>query len=115
MRVATLLAGALAVLALVALPAGAETSAGVKFKRCGTVVLQPNTENAAVRIRAFATNCRRARKVARDVGLHARGRLRYPATEGFFCRGRRVRPDADLPHVRWRCLNGLAIVTFRKN
>ena len=80
-------------------------------KRCGGIAFTPNTEDGVYAIRARATNCRTARRVARRARKLSitRGPYRYRA-RGFRCRGRLA--GEGLPRVKWRCRRGAARVRF---
>lgn len=80
---------------------------------CGSLAFSPGSEDGVGSIRAVATSCKTARRVARAIRplRITEGPYTYRAA-GYACRGKL--DDEFLPVVAWRCTRGRALVTFTR-
>ena len=90
--------------------------AAAAVERCGSIAITPHTEDGIFDIRAQATSCVVARRVARRAGRFGvtaeQGPLRYHR-HGFTCTGRAI--DEGLPTVFWRCRAPGRSVSFSRS
>jgi hypothetical protein len=85
-----------------------------RWRSCGDVAFEPNSDYGASNIGAKRVRCRKARRVARasrEMNVVS-GPFEY-RVGGFRCVGTPV--DEGLPTVKWRCKRNRARVRFTRS